>query len=207
MAGARRHSIQWGFISLCHPGHSPLTQLSAPPLSGAPCLGFLNLPPQDWCIPAGHSAWVVSPHPPVLYDWRKEKAEKCSEGLWPWGAQCERWWWRRGCDAYLPLTHTAVIAQHFTIWWSTQQSGEDASLTCHLDWTDKHRGWTDPALTLSMNTPSSEKKSACASYSLCDFILNIHCMLFIDHCWVIQDEQHTHIVRINTNTHPNSYLH
>ncbi|TKS74535.1 E-selectin CD62 antigen-like family member E [Collichthys lucidus] len=30
---------------------------------------------------AGHSAWVVSPHPPVLYDWRKEKAEKCSEGL------------------------------------------------------------------------------------------------------------------------------
>lgn len=61
MAGARRHSIQWGFISLCHPGHSPLTQLSAPPLSGAPSLGFLNLPPQDWCIPAGHSAWVVPP--------------------------------------------------------------------------------------------------------------------------------------------------
>lgn len=45
--------------------------------------------------------------------------------------------------------------RHFTIWWSTQQPGEDASLTCHLDWTDKHWGWTDLALTLSMNTPSS----------------------------------------------------
>lgn len=81
MAGARRHSIQWGFISLCHPGHSPLTQLSDPLLSGAPTLVLLNLPPQDWCIPAGHSSWVVQPPFPILYDWRKEKAEKCSEGL------------------------------------------------------------------------------------------------------------------------------
>lgn len=122
---------------------SPLSGVSQPPSPGlvhsswARCLGG---PPSSF---------------PILYDWRKEKAEKCSEGLWPWGAQCERWWRRRGCDAYLPLTHTAVIARRFTIWWSTQQPGEDASLTCHLDWTDKHRRWTDPALTLSMNTPSS----------------------------------------------------
>lgn len=53
MAGARRHSIQWVFISLCHPGHSPLTQLSAPPLSGAPSLGFQ--PPSPGLV---HSSWA-----------------------------------------------------------------------------------------------------------------------------------------------------
>lgn len=125
--------LPWhSFQPLCCLDHSPW--------------GF-SLPPQDWCIPAGQCAWVV-PLPPILSNWGKEKAEKCNKGLWPWGAQCERWWWRRGCDAYLPLTHTAVKAQHFTIWWSIQQPGGDASLTCHLDWTDKHRGWTDLAVTL-----------------------------------------------------------
>lgn len=45
MAGARRHTIQRGYISLCHPGHSPLTQLSAPPLPEAPSLKLqLSLP-------------------------------------------------------------------------------------------------------------------------------------------------------------------
>ncbi len=131
------------------------TQLSTPPLSGAPSLGFLHLPHPVWYIPAGHNAWVVPPPTPILCDWRKEKAEKCKEGLCLWWAQCERWWWRHGCDAYLPLTHIAVIAQQFTIWWSTQQPGEDASLTCHLDWIDKHRGWTDLGLTLSIISPIS----------------------------------------------------
>lgn len=147
-----------------------------------PTLGFLNLPPQDWCIPAGHRAWVVAPAlpPPVLWDWRKEKAEKCSEGLWPRGAQCERWWWRRGCDAYLPLTHTAVIAQRFTIWWSTPQPGEDASLTCHLDGTDKHRGWTDPALTPSMNTPSSSNKKQPRLFSEYSLHHNHYLLIIVD---------------------------
>lgn len=164
MAGARRHSIQWGFISLCHPRHSPLTQLSAPPLSGNPSLGFLNLSPG---LVHSNRAQCLGGPPPIRFDWKKEKAEKCSKGLWPWGAQCERWWRRRGCDAYLPLTHTAVIAQHFTIWWSIQQPREDVSLTCHLDWTDKQRRCADPALTLSMNTQSTYQQ-----ISLC-FILNV----------------------------------
>ena len=103
-----------------------------------PALGFLSLPPQDWCIPAGHRAWVVAPAlpPPVLCDWRKEKAEKCSKGLWPRGAQCERWWWRRGCDAYLPLTHTAVIAQHFynLMIHPTARGGCLADLSPRWDW-------------------------------------------------------------------------
>lgn len=123
----------------------------------SPLRGF-SQPPFPWLV---HSSWAQRlggpppPPPPILFDWRKEKAEKCSKGLWPRKAQCERWWWRRGCDAYLPLTHTAVIAQHFTIWRSIQQPGEDVSLTRHLDRTDKHWGWTDLPLTLSMNIPFS----------------------------------------------------
>lgn len=56
MAGARRHSIQWGFISPCHPGHSPLTQLSAPLLSGAPHPG-VSQPPSPGLV---HSSWAQS---------------------------------------------------------------------------------------------------------------------------------------------------
>ncbi len=143
-------------ISVSPWAFSPDTAFS-PSVVWSPLPGF-SQPPSPGLV---HSSWAQClggppPQPPPVHDWRKEKAEKCSEGLWPWGAQCERWWWRRGCDAYLPLTHTAVIAQNFTIWWSTQKPGEDASLTCHLDWTDKHRGWTDPALTLSTNTPFSQ---------------------------------------------------
>jgi len=54
MAGARRHSVQWGFISRCHPGHSSLTQLSAPPLSGGPLPGFSH-PPIPGLV---HSSWA-----------------------------------------------------------------------------------------------------------------------------------------------------
>lgn len=60
MAGARRYCILWGFISPCHPQHSPLTQLSDRLLSGAPSLAFFSPPSRGWRIPAGHSAWVVS---------------------------------------------------------------------------------------------------------------------------------------------------
>lgn len=135
------------------PWHSfqPLRCLKPPPwvfATSLPMIGAFQLgTAPGWSPPP--------PPPPILFDWRKEKAEKCSKGLWPRKAQCERWWWRRGCDAYLPLTHTAVIAQHFTIWRSIQQPGEDVSLTRHLDRTDKHWGWTDLPLTLSMNIPFS----------------------------------------------------
>lgn len=136
------------------PWHSfqPLRCLKPPPwvfATSLPMIGAFQLgTAPGWSPPP-------PPPPPILFDWRKEKAEKCSKGLWPRKAQCERWWWRRGCDAYLPLTHTAVIAQHFTIWRSIQQPGEDVSLTRHLDRTDKHWGWTDLPLTLSMNIPFS----------------------------------------------------
>lgn len=126
------------------PWHSfqPLRCLVHPPWR-------FNLPPQDWCIPAGHGAWVVPRSPPlsIFHNWRKEREEKCSEGLWPSEHNVSVDVGRCGPDTYLPLTFTAVKAQHFAILWSAQRPGEDASLTRPLDGTDKHRGWTDLALT------------------------------------------------------------
>lgn len=122
-----------------------------------------------------HSSWAQClgglPFPTYLTGGRKRQKNAVT-AFWPWGAQCERWWWRRGCDAYLPLTHTAVIAQHCTIWRSTRKPEQDASLTCHLDWTDKYWGWTDLALTLIILTNHSLYWVFTVSYSL-----------FIDHHW------------------------
>lgn len=89
------------------------------------------------------------------------RAEKCSEGFRHRGAQCERWWRRRGCDAHLPLTHAAVTALRFTIWWSTQQPGEDASVTRHQDGTDKPRrkDWPQTNLHWLNSTVSTLQKT------------------------------------------------
>lgn len=78
MAGARRHSIQWNFISLCHPGHSPLTQLSAPLLSGPLSLGFR--PPSPRLV---HSSWAVclgGPPPSHPLQLREGKSRKMQQG-------------------------------------------------------------------------------------------------------------------------------
>lgn len=149
------------------PWHSfqPLRCLEQPPWR-------FNLPPQDWCIPAGHGAWVVPHSPPlsILHNWRKEKAEKCSKGLWPSEHNVSVDVGRCGCDTYLPLTFTAVKAQHFAILWSAQQPGEDASLTRPLDGTDKHWGWTDLAITPQHQSYILTTKATLA---------NVHCTITI----------------------------
>lgn len=192
MAGARRHSIQWSFISPCHPGHSPLTQLSAPLLSGTPPpLDILNLPSQDWCIPAGHSAWVVPP--PSCSLWLEEgKGRKMQRGPLTarstmWALMLAAWMW---C-----LPATDPYGCHSP---AAQQPGEDVSLTCHLDWTDKHWRWTDLSLTHWHEYPTS--------YWRC-FVL--YFTYFISWLFLIHSSwtAYTQILRINTNTHPNSYLH
>lgn len=99
MVGARRHSIQWGFISLCHPGHSPLTQLSAPPLSRAPSPGFfLNFSSRARCIPGGPRAWVVALRTSCLRWLEEGKGRKMQRGPLTarstmWALMMAAWMW------------------------------------------------------------------------------------------------------------------
>lgn len=129
-------------ISVWPRAFSP-SQLSAPSLPEAPSPGLVHSR-QVQCLGGPPPASMQSTQPVG----RKRPSKKCIKGLWAQGAQCKHWWWRRRCDANLPLTHKAVKAQTFTI---SKKLREDASVTCQLDWTDKPRGWTDRHLTLSMN--------------------------------------------------------
>lgn len=72
-------------------------QLSAPPLSRALSLGFLDLPLPVWYIPAGHNAWVVPPNSHSL--WLEEgKGRKMQRGPLTarstmWALMMAAWMW------------------------------------------------------------------------------------------------------------------
>lgn len=99
--------------------------------------GFLSLPSKG--LEAFQSGTVPGwSHHPTLFPHPLEEGE----GRRMQEAQCDRWWRRHGCNAYLPLTHTAVKAPQFTIYRSRQWPGEEDPLTHHLDGTDRWWGWT-----------------------------------------------------------------
>ena len=119
-----------------------------------PVLGFLNL------SPPGFGAFQLGSVPgwsPL--DWKEGKGRKMQRGPLTarstmWALMTAAWMW---C---LPATDPCRCHSPATIWWSSQQPGEDASLTRHLDRPDKHWGWTDPALTppphLHIKAPHTE---------------------------------------------------
>ena len=101
-----------GFISVCHTAQSTLTQLSAPPLSGAPSPPAVTSLPRSGAFQLGtEPGWS----PPVFGPGGR-KGRKMQRGGF-----CERRehnvsvdGGRRGCDPYLPVTLPAVIAQPCT---------------------------------------------------------------------------------------------